>query len=72
MRKATFSGAVTTLEDVTSVQNTDRFKTQFIAVASRKLRNPLLQLRRGLYALGQGFAGDLNNLQAELVANLQP
>ena len=61
-------GAVTTLEDVTSLQDTDRFKTQFIAVASRKLRDPLLQLRRGLYALGQGFGGELQPLQAELVA----
>ncbi len=61
-------GTVTTLEDVTSLQDTDRFKTQFIAVASRKLRNPLLQLRRGLYALGQGFGGPLEPLQAELVA----
>ncbi len=61
-------GAVTTLEDVTGVQNTDRFKTQFIAVASRKLRDPLLQLRRGIYALGQGYAGDLTSLQTELVA----
>jgi len=62
-------GAVTTLEDVTSLQDTDRFKTQFIAIASRKLRDPLLQLRRGLYALGKGFAGDLRPLQAELVVN---
>jgi NtrC-family two-component system sensor histidine kinase KinB len=61
-------GTVTTLEDVTSLQDTDRFKTQFIAVASRKLRGPLLQLRRGLYALGQGFGGPLVPLQAELVA----
>jgi len=45
-------GTVTTLEDVTSLQ----------------LRDPLLQLRRGLYALGQGFSGDLRPLQAELVA----
>jgi len=60
-------GAVTTLEDVTSLQDTDRFKTQFIAVASARLRNPLLQLRRGLYALAMGFAGDLRPLQAELV-----
>src|SRR5665213_1897695 len=44
-------GTVTTLEDVTSLQDADRFKTQFITVASRKLRDPLLQLRRGLYAL---------------------
>src|SRR5580698_4478915 len=61
-------GTVTTLEDVTSLQDTDRFKTQFIAVASRKLHDPLLQLRRGLYALGQGYGGELMPLQAELVA----
>jgi signal transduction histidine kinase len=62
-------GTVTTLEDVTTLQDTDRFKTQFISVASRKLRDPLLQLRRGLYALGQGFGGELRPLQAELVAS---
>ncbi len=61
-------GTVTTLEDVTTLQDTDRFKTQFITVASRKLRGPLLQLRRGLYALAQGFAGPLQPLQADLVA----
>jgi PAS domain S-box-containing protein len=59
-------GTVTTLEDVTSLQDTDRFKTRFISVASRKLRDPLLRLRRGLYALGQGFGGELLPLQAEL------
>jgi len=62
-------GTVTTLEDVTTLQDTDRFKTQFISVASRKLRDPLLQLRRGLYALSQGFGGELRPLQAELVAS---
>jgi len=62
-------GAVTTLEDVTSLQDTDRFKTQFIAVASAKLRDPLLQLRRGLYALTMGFAGELRPLQTELVTS---
>jgi signal transduction histidine kinase len=61
-------GTVTTLEDVTSLQDIDRFKTQFISVASKKLRDPLLELRRGLYALGQGFSGELRPLQAELVA----
>src|SRR5580698_6314764 len=61
-------GTVTTLEDVTSLQDTDRFKTQFITVASRKLRDPLLRLRRGLYALAQGFSGEMLPLQNELVA----
>lgn len=60
-------GTVTTLEDVTTLQDTDRFKTQFISVASKKLRDPLLQLRRGLYALGHGFGGELLQLQSELV-----
>ena len=60
-------GTVTTLEDVTTLQDTDRFKTQFISVASKKLRDPLLQLRRGIYALQHGFGGELLPLQAELV-----
>src|SRR6202453_5199803 len=60
-------GTVTTLEDVTSLQDTDRFKTQFLTVASRMLRDPLLQLRRGLYALAQEFGGELRPLQTELV-----
>ncbi len=34
-------GAVTVLEDVTEMEDSDRFKTQFISVASRKLRDPL-------------------------------
>jgi PAS domain S-box-containing protein len=63
-------GAVTTLEDVTSLKDTDRFKTQFISVASRKLRDPLLALRRGLYALNQGFGGELRPLQAEILASV--
>jgi signal transduction histidine kinase len=63
-------GTVTTLEDVTSLQDIDRFKTQFITVASRKLRDPLLQLRRGLYALIQGFGGELRGLQTELAAQV--
>ena len=62
-------GTVTTLEDVTTLQDTDRFKTQFISVASRKLRDPLLRIRQGLYALGQGFAGELLPLQVELVSS---
>jgi signal transduction histidine kinase len=62
-------GAVTTLEDVTSLQDTDRFKTQFISMASNRLRDPLLQLRRSLYALTQGFAGEMRPLQNELVTS---
>ena len=48
-------GAVTTLEDVTSLRDTDRFKTQFIAVASRKLRDPLLAIAARAVRAGPGI-----------------
>lgn len=60
-------GAVTVLEDVTAMQEVDRFKTRFIVVASKKLRDPLQKLRLSLYTLARGFAGELRPLQAELL-----
>jgi signal transduction histidine kinase len=63
-------GTVTTLEDVTTIQDTDRFKTRFIEVASSKLRSPLLQLRRGIYAMMQGYSGPLSPLQTDLVSEI--
>ena len=60
-------GAVSVLEDVTELQDLDRFKTRFIAVASERLRTPLEQLRLGLYSLSKGFAGELRPLQNDLL-----
>ena len=60
-------GAVTVLEDVTELQEVDRFKTRFLSVASQKLRDPLERLRLALYSLSRGHAGDLRPLQSELV-----
>jgi signal transduction histidine kinase len=64
-------GAVSVLEDVTELQDLDRFKTRFIAVASDKLRTPLEQLRLALYSLTRGFAGDLRPLQSDLINGAQ-
>lgn len=64
-------GAVSVLEDVTELQDLDRFKTRFIAVASDKLRTPLEQLRLALYSLTRGFAGDLRPLQTDLINGAQ-
>ncbi len=64
-------GAVSVLEDVTELQDLDRFKTRFIAVASDKLRTPLEQLRLALYSLTKGFAGDLRPLQTDLINGAQ-
>lgn len=60
-------GAVTVLEDVTELQDIDRFKTRFLTVASQKLRDPLQRLRLALYAITRGHAGELRPLQAEII-----
>jgi signal transduction histidine kinase len=60
-------GAVTVLEDVTELQDIDRFKTRFLAVASEKLRDPLQRLRLAIYALTRGHAGELRPLQTEIL-----
>ncbi len=64
-------GAVSVLEDVTELQDLDRFKTRFIAVASDKLRTPLEQLRLALYSISNGFAGELRPLQSDLIHGAQ-
>ncbi len=60
-------GAVTVLEDVTQMQEVDRFKTRFISVASQKLRDPLQRIRLSLYTLAKGFGGELKPFQADLL-----
>ena len=60
-------GAVSVLEDITEMQDIDRFKTRFLSVASRRLRKPLEQLRLSLYTLTSGFAGELRPLQADVL-----
>ena len=64
-------GAVTVLEDVTELQEVDRFKTRFLSVASQKLRDPLQRLRLSLYALSRGHAGELRSLQRELIGGAE-
>ncbi len=64
-------GAVSVLEDVTELQDLDRFKTRFISVASERLRGPLESLSLGLYSLARGFAGELRPLQADLLYGAQ-
>ena len=64
-------GAVSVLEDMTELQDLDRFKSRFISVAAEKLRNPLESARLGMYALLRGFAGELRPLQTDLLEGVQ-
>jgi NtrC-family two-component system sensor histidine kinase KinB len=60
-------GAVTLLEDVTSTVGVDLVKSEFISVASGKLREPLHSLRLALHAVIEGYAGELNEEQLEML-----
>jgi signal transduction histidine kinase len=60
-------GAVTVLEDVTELQDIDRFKTRFLSIASEKLRDPLQRLRLAIYTLTRGHAGELRPLQTDIL-----
>lgn len=62
-------GAVTVLEDITALREVDRLKTDFISVASGKLREPLHSLQLALHAVISGHTGELNDQQAEMLAD---
>jgi len=58
-------GTVTTLEDVTSLQDTDRFNPVHHRGQPQAARS-LAQAAARLYALNQGFGGELQRVQVEL------
>lgn len=62
-------GAVTVLEDITALTELDKLKTEFIAVASGKLREPLHSLQLALHAVTEGYTGELNDQQADMLAS---
>ncbi|HJZ69671.1 MAG TPA: ATP-binding protein [Blastocatellia bacterium] len=60
-------GAVTLLEDITAITEVDKLKTEFISIASSKLREPLRALQLALHAVAEGYTGELNEQQNELL-----
>jgi len=62
-------GAVTLLEDITAITEVDKLKTEFISLASSKLREPLQSLRLALHAVTEGSIGELNEKQNDMLAN---
>ncbi len=64
-------GAVTMLEDITAITEIDRLKTDFISVASGKLREPLHSLRLALHTVIEGYVGELNDQQADMLRTAQ-
>lgn len=64
-------GAVAVLEDVTALREVDRVKTNFIQIASRKLRGPLQKLRMALYAVNHGQAEPLQSRQEAFLSEAE-
>ena len=62
-------GAVILLEDITAITEVDRLKTEFISVASRKLREPLSSLQLAVHAVVAGHSGELNEQQMDLLTS---
>ncbi|MEK6299164.1 MAG: ATP-binding protein [Acidobacteriota bacterium] len=60
-------GAVTVLEDITALAELDKLKTEFISVASAKLKEPLRSLQLALHAVIEGGAGELNQQQTSML-----
>lgn len=60
-------GAVTVLEDITALAELDKLKTEFISVASAKLKEPLRSLQLALHTVIEGGAGELNEQQTSML-----
>lgn len=60
-------GAVTVLEDITALAELDKLKTEFISVASAKLKEPLRSLQLALHLVIEGGAGELNQQQTSML-----
>lgn len=60
-------GAVTVLEDITALAELDKLKTEFISVASAKLKEPLRSVQLALHSVIEGGTGELNEQQTSML-----
>jgi PAS domain S-box-containing protein len=62
-------GTVVLLENITHLREVDRLKSEFIAVASEQLEEPVREVQMSLHFLLEGAAGELNDQQRDLLLN---
>jgi two-component system, NtrC family, sensor histidine kinase KinB len=60
-------GAVSVLEDITHMRQIDWLKTEFISVASSKMREPLHSLQMALHALVEKYRDELDDQKLDLL-----
>ncbi len=64
-------GSVTIFNDVTRLKDLDRMKSEFVDMVSHELRSPLSAIRQKLSLLIDGFTGDINDEQKQIVSRVQ-
>ena len=60
-------GAVVVLEDITALAEIDKLKTEFISIASARLKEPLRCLQLAIHSVIEGGAGELNDQQTSML-----
>ncbi|NIS70371.1 MAG: response regulator [Proteobacteria bacterium] len=60
-------GAVTVLQDITSLKELDNMKSDFVAMVSHELRSPVALIQQQLSVILKGLSGDLNDKQTRML-----
>jgi PAS domain S-box-containing protein len=60
-------GAVTVLQDITSLKELDRMKSDFVAMVSHELRSPVASIQQQLSVILEGLSGDLTERQMRML-----
>ncbi len=60
-------GAVTVLQDITSLKELDRMKSDFVAMVSHELRSPVASIHQQLSVMLEGISGDLTERQLRML-----
>jgi len=64
-------GAVIVLEDITSLKEIDRRKTDFLEIVAHELRAPLAAIAQQLMVVRDGLAGEITEKQREIIGRVK-
>lgn len=63
-------GAIEVFRDITTEQEVDRMKSEFISLASHQLRTPLSAIKTYTHMLSDGYMGELNPAQKKSLTTI--
>jgi len=64
-------GSVTIFNDITRLKELDQMKSEFVDMVSHELRSPLSSIRQKLSLMVDGFIGEINDEQKQIVNRVQ-